>query len=256
MKLNRNYAAPADMPATMPLFPLDGALLLPRRPMQLTVFEPRYLAMLDDALTRRAADRRHPAGRRRRRRRPSPELFPVGCAGRIVQYAEIGDGRCFLTLMGVARFRIAERNARRRRPIASRRADYAPFAEDFTEGAGETAVDRKAAGRRPARFAEANEVKVDWDDIKKASNEALVNAPVDDEPLRRRERSRRCSRRATSSRAPRFWSRSRRSSSPATPTRRSICTEAPPRPALCAGRGLGRGPGDYLRSAANRPAPL
>ena len=51
MKLNRNYAGPADMPATIPLFPLEGALLLPRRPIQLTVFEPRYLAMLDDALS-------------------------------------------------------------------------------------------------------------------------------------------------------------------------------------------------------------
>ena len=51
MKLNRTYAGPADMPATISLFPLEGALLLPRRPMQLTVFEPRYLAMLDDALS-------------------------------------------------------------------------------------------------------------------------------------------------------------------------------------------------------------
>ena len=51
MKLNRTYAAPADMPAAIPLFPLEGALLLPRRPIQLTVFEPRYLAMLDDALS-------------------------------------------------------------------------------------------------------------------------------------------------------------------------------------------------------------
>ncbi len=50
MKINRVYASPADMPAEIPLFPLDGALLLPRRPIQLTVFEPRYLEMLDDAL--------------------------------------------------------------------------------------------------------------------------------------------------------------------------------------------------------------
>ena len=50
MKLNRAFAGPAEMPETMPLFPLTGALLLPRRPIQLTVFEPRYLEMLDDAL--------------------------------------------------------------------------------------------------------------------------------------------------------------------------------------------------------------
>ncbi len=50
MKLNRTFAGPDEMPATIPLFPLAGALLLPRRPIQLTVFEPRYLEMLDDAL--------------------------------------------------------------------------------------------------------------------------------------------------------------------------------------------------------------
>src|ERR1700756_1886202 len=88
MKLNRTYAGPADMPATIPLFPLEGALLLPRRPIQLTVFEPRYLAMLDDALS---GDRLigiiQPAGPDAARK--PPELYPLGSAGRIVQYAEI-----------------------------------------------------------------------------------------------------------------------------------------------------------------------
>ena len=51
MKLNRTYESAAEMPPTLPLFPVAGALLLPRRPIQLTVFEPRYLAMLDDALS-------------------------------------------------------------------------------------------------------------------------------------------------------------------------------------------------------------
>jgi Lon protease-like protein len=174
MKLNRVYAGPADMPATIPLFPLAGALLLPRRPIQLTVFEPRYLAMLDDALTgerligviqptvdEETAD-------------PKPELYPLGCAGRIVQYAEIGDGRCFLTLMGVARFRLGV-EAPSRRPYRIAIADYPPFAEDFLEGAGEAAVDREDLLETLKRFAEVNEIKVAWNDIKKASNEALVN---------------------------------------------------------------------------------
>src|SRR5271170_2356195 len=112
MKLNRTFAGPAEMPATIPLFPMAGALLLPRRPIQLTVFEPRYLEMLDDALggerligVIQPTDPDETAD-------PTPELYPLGCAGRIVQYAEIGDGRCFLTLMGVARFHLkAERSA-------------------------------------------------------------------------------------------------------------------------------------------------
>jgi len=174
MKLNRSYAAPADMPATIPLFPLEGALLLPRRPLQLTVFEPRYLAMLDDALSGerligviQPAEVEDMAG-------PPPELYPIGCAGRIVQYAEVGDGRCLVTLMGVARFRLVEETPYAT-PYRVAAADYAPFAEDFVEGAGEAAVDRDSLLATLRRFAEVNDVKVAWGDIKKASNEALVN---------------------------------------------------------------------------------
>ncbi len=108
MKLNRQFQEPGDLPATLPLFPLTGALLLPRRPIQLTVFEPRYLSMLDDALTgERLIGMIQPTAGEAATG-ATPELFPIGCAGRIVQYAEIGDGRCFLTLMGVARFQVAE----------------------------------------------------------------------------------------------------------------------------------------------------
>ena len=183
MKLNRTFAEPADMPATIPLFPLEGALLLPRRPLQLTIFEPRYLAMLDDALSGerlvgiiQPVEPETSAG-------PPPDLYPIGCAGRIVQYAEVGDGRCFMTLMGVARFRLAE-EMHYATPYRVAAADYAPFAEDFMEGAGEAAVDRDSLLATLRRFAEVNEVKVAWSDIKKASNEALVERPLDDEPLR------------------------------------------------------------------------
>ena len=173
MKLNRTYADPADMPASIPLFPLEGAILLPRRPLQLTVFEPRYLAMLDDALS---GDRLigiiQPNGPEAST--AAPELYPLGCAGRIVQYAEIGDGRCFLTLMGVARFRPLEEMPYAT-PYRVAHVDYAAFAEDFKQGAGEEAVDRDGLLATLRRFAEVNEVKVVWSDIKKASNEALVN---------------------------------------------------------------------------------
>ncbi len=174
MKLNRTYAAPADMPATIPLFPLEGALLLPRRPMQLTVFEPRYLAMLDDALSgERLIGIIQPMGAEQSPA-VSPELCQLGCAGRIVQYAEIGDGRCFLTLMGVARFRLLS-EMDYATPYRVAGADYTPFSEDFEEGAGEAAVDRESLLATLRRYAEVNEIKIVWSDIKKASNEALVN---------------------------------------------------------------------------------
>jgi Lon protease-like protein len=175
MKLNRHYRDPGEMPTTLPLFPLVGALLLPRRPIQLTVFEPRYLAMLDDALGGErligmiqpaAGDLAHGT---------SPELYPIGCAGRVVQYAEIGDGRCFLTLMGVARFRLEE-ELTAMTPYRIVRVSYDSFAADFVEGHGEPEVDRKALVAALRNFARANDVKIDWDDVQKAPNEALVNA--------------------------------------------------------------------------------
>jgi hypothetical protein len=117
----------------------------------------------------------------------SPELFPVGCAGRIVQYAEIGDKRCFVTLMGVARFRIARELGVAKR-YRSAVADYSDFAGDFTEGLGESAVDRKALVDALSEFAEANKIGVDWDDIEKASNETLVNALAMMSPYGNREK--------------------------------------------------------------------
>jgi Lon protease-like protein len=174
MKLNRTFADPADLPATIPLFPLEGALLLPRRPIQLTVFEPRYLSMLDDSL---CGDRLigiiQPSSAEETSD-PPPELYPLGCAGRIVQYAEIGDGRCFLTLMGVARFHLIG-EVQTTRPYRIAEVDYAPFAEDFREGAGEAGVDREGLLSTLRQFAEAKEIKIVWSDIRQASNEALVN---------------------------------------------------------------------------------
>ena len=175
MKFFREYRRPGDLPGALPLFPLSGALLLPRRPIQLTVFEPRYLDMLDDALAgERLIGMIQPVGEEAAEGESS-ELFPIGCAGRIVQYAEIDDERCFLTLIGVARFRIAREVTAKTR-YRSIVPDYSDFADDFKEGLGEKAVDRKAVVDTLREFAEVNKVSVDWDDIDKASNETLVNA--------------------------------------------------------------------------------
>ncbi|HLJ70906.1 MAG TPA: LON peptidase substrate-binding domain-containing protein [Roseiarcus sp.] len=174
MKLNRDYKAPAELPRTIPVFPLAGALLLPRRPLPLNIFEPRYLAMVDDALSgeRLIGVIQPSAGEDAVE--PRPELYPVGCAGRITQFAETGDGRCFVTLTGIARFRIVDEPPNVT-PYRLAQVDFADFAADFREGEGESDVDRQALLAALREFAEANRFKVDWDDIEKASNEALVN---------------------------------------------------------------------------------
>jgi Lon protease-like protein len=174
MKLNRSYERASELPEIIPVFPLAGALLLPRRPLPLSIFEPRFLAMVDDALSgERLIGMIQPSGGEESSD-ASPELCAIGCAGRITQFAETGDGRCFITLTGVARFRVIG-EAPAATPYRQARVAFAEFSSDFHEGEGEGAVDRAGLLSALRKFAEANKFKVDWDDIQNASNEALVN---------------------------------------------------------------------------------
>src|SRR6185503_2141105 len=107
MPINAEYRGPSELPEVIAVFPLPGALLLPRGQMPLNIFEPRYLAMVDDAfrdghrligMIQPDAAHSHNAA--------EPVLFQVGCVGRITQLAEAGDGRYILELTGIARFKI------------------------------------------------------------------------------------------------------------------------------------------------------
>ena len=110
MPMNAVYRGPGDLADVIPVFPLPGALLLPRGQMPLNIFEPRYLAMIDDALRdgHRLIGMIQPDTGASRARRTSRNLFKVGCVGRITQFAETGDGRYLIQLTGIARFRVEE----------------------------------------------------------------------------------------------------------------------------------------------------
>lgn len=168
-------SCPSEMPSVLPLFPLSGALLLPRGQLPLNVFEPRYITMVDDALrTHRMFGMIQPdpeAGQER----PTPPLFKVGCAGRITQFAESGDGRYIITLTGVSRFALVEEVAAVT-PYRQSRVDFQAFATDFKPRAGEEKVDRDGVLKALRDFAEENNLQIDWDSINQAPNEALVNA--------------------------------------------------------------------------------
>ncbi|MDB5616383.1 LON peptidase substrate-binding domain-containing protein [Tardiphaga sp.] len=176
MPINADYRGPGDLPEVIPVFPLPGALLLPRGQMPLNVFEQRYLAMIDDSfrdghrlIGMIQPDASHSPDEEK------PALFRVGCVGRITQLAESGDGRYILELTGVARFQVKEElvvlTAYRQCKV-----DYFPFLDDFTARKGEEQVDRAALLAVLTDFLEANNLKVDWDGIENAPNEALVNA--------------------------------------------------------------------------------
>jgi Lon protease-like protein len=176
MPMNAEYRGPADLPGVIPVFPLPSALLLPRGQMPLNIFEPRYLAMVDDALRdgHRLIGMIQPDPAQEGRA-DKPKLFAVGCAGRITQLSETGDGRYLIELTGVSRFRIEE-EIRAATEYRQCRVTYAPFAGDFVARKGEQQVDRAALLGALRQFLKSNNLEADWEGIEKAPNEALVNA--------------------------------------------------------------------------------
>ena len=181
MPMNVIYKGSADLPENIPVFPLAGALLLPRGQMPLNIFEPRYLEMVDDSLHdgHRLIGMIQPDPSHPDAADPGPDdkpaLFKVGCVGRITQIAESGDGRYLLQLTGVARFRVEE-ELKVATAYRQCRVSYVPFADDFIARKGEELVDRKALLETLSSFLKANNLKTNWQDIESAPNEAVVNA--------------------------------------------------------------------------------
>ncbi|MDB5649422.1 MAG: peptidase [Hyphomicrobiales bacterium] len=174
MGINHPPAGPDDVPAVIAVFPLSSALLLPRGELPLNVFEPRYIAMIDDAFKLdRIIGMIQPRGDNGDEE--TPVLHQVGCAGRITQIAETGDGRYMLTLTGLARFRIVNELSVLT-PYRQCIVSYDEFATDFDIHTGESEVDRAGVLRALRDFAEANRLKIDWKGIEQTPNEALVNA--------------------------------------------------------------------------------
>jgi Lon protease-like protein len=168
------YRQTIDLPQLIPVFPLDGALLLPGGELPLQIFEPRYLNMVDDAM---AGDRVIGMIQTRGGSRARPILAHVGCLGRITSYAETSDGRYLITLTGLCRFEAGE-ELDLRMPYRQVRARYDRYEDDL--GRDE---DPEAAEAGRARFASAlkrylnvRELDIDWDTATEAPLEALVNS--------------------------------------------------------------------------------
>ncbi|MGZ6015990.1 MAG: LON peptidase substrate-binding domain-containing protein [Phenylobacterium sp.] len=169
------YRRTADLPQMIPVFPLDGALLLPGGDLPLQIFEPRYLNMIDDVM---AGDRiigmiqTRPGGDRER-----PKLSEVGCAGRVTSYAETPDGRYLITLTGVCRFD-AGAELIIPTPYRQLRARYDRFEADLAddEGAQAPAAARSRFAKALKRYLNRRELDIDWETAQSAPLEALVNS--------------------------------------------------------------------------------
>ncbi|WP_378946609.1 LON peptidase substrate-binding domain-containing protein [Mesorhizobium sp. ANAO-SY3R2] len=171
---NVHYRFDADLPATLAVFPLPAALLLPGGRMPLNIFEPRYLQMVDEAIAgSRLIGMIQPALDGTSLPNGEPALCMVGCIGRITSFAETGDGRYLISLQGVCRFRIVQELAVK---TPFRQCRIAPFAADLSEDKAGGEVDRPALLRAFRTYLQANDLETDWESVSRADSTVLVNA--------------------------------------------------------------------------------
>ncbi len=178
MSLTDRYRKPGDLPEVIPVFPLQGCILLPRSTLPLNIFEPRYLEMIDDILAgRRIMGIVQPRARSEEEESPVDRTTPLrqtGCAGRLTAFNETEDGRVLITLAGVARFNItAERPTEK--PYRNVHVTYEPFAEDFIRGYGQEKVDWPRLLEVLKTYLAARQMTADWDSIERSPAELLVN---------------------------------------------------------------------------------
>ena len=173
MGLFDRYRRPEDLAQRIPVFPLAGALLLPRADLPLNIFEPRYLAMVDHAL---AGDRLigmiQPAAGEEQG--DVPALMKVGCVGRITSWSETPDDRMLITLTGVSRFLVVE-ELDVDTPFRQVIANFHPFAADLAMGSGAAEVNRPALLKVFRDYLDANNMSADWKEVDSAPTEVLVN---------------------------------------------------------------------------------
>ena len=163
----------ADLPDTVPVFPLPGALLLPRSRLPLHVFEPRYLQMLEDTLKtpQRLIGMVQPCPGQS----SDEHLHNIGCAGRVTQFSETEDGRYLITLSGVSRFRI-EQETNGFTPYRKCEVCWDGYDRDLGKVEADTRFDRPEFLDLLERFFMSRSLSTDWEALKDADDELLINS--------------------------------------------------------------------------------
>jgi hypothetical protein len=162
-----------DLPQTIPIFPLPGALLLPRARLPLHIFEPRYLAMVDDTLktSHRLIGMIQPfegAG-------GGSRLHAIGCAGRLSAFSETEDGRYMITLSGISRFRV-QHEVEGFAPYRRCDVTWDGFEKDRGPVEKDPDLDRVTFLESLTRFFQSQGLSTDWDAIREAEDELLINS--------------------------------------------------------------------------------
>jgi len=170
--MTRRFAL-ADLPEVIPIFPLPGALLLPRARLPLNIFEPRYLAMLDDIL--KTEHRLIGMVQPLEGVASPPRLHSIGCAGRVTSLSETEDGRYLIAISGVSRFRIGE-ELDGFTPYRRVRPEWPDFAADLRGPERDDAFDRAHFLELLQSYFEAQNLSSDWDSLREADTELLINS--------------------------------------------------------------------------------
>jgi uncharacterized protein len=162
----------SDLPDNIPVFPLPGAMVLPRAHLPLHIFEPRYLAMLDDTMktSHRLIGMVQPVPGA-----AEPGLHLVGCAGRLTQFSETQDGRYMVTLTGISRFRV-NREAAGFAPYMRCDVSWSGFERDLGAVEHDDGMDREKFLNLVGRYFQMADLSTDWDNLKEADDEVMINA--------------------------------------------------------------------------------
>jgi Lon protease-like protein len=168
-----SFKTARDLPQVIPVFPLDGALLLPHGALPLNIFEPRYLNMVDDAMageriigmiqTRNGGEAERPL------------LAPIGCAGKITAFTETSDGRYLITLTGLSRF-VTRDELSAPTPYRQVRADFMAYENDLRPARDDDGFDRLKLLHALKAYLELRQLDLDWETAKQAPAESLVNS--------------------------------------------------------------------------------
>jgi Lon protease-like protein len=164
---------PKDLPDVIPIFPLPGALMLPRARLPLHIFEPRYLAMIEDCMKTperligmvQPYDAPGAAGK----------LHSIGCAGRLSAFSETEDGRYMITLCGISRYRIVQ-EVQGFTPYRRCQVNWSGFERDRGAAEKDAGLDRDRFMTLLGRFFKAQGLSTDWESIRDAEDELLINS--------------------------------------------------------------------------------
>lgn len=164
----------SDLPDTIPVFPLPGALLLPRARLPLHLFEPRYLQMLDDTMK----TKHRLIGMIQPRDVPGSDekrLHAIGCAGRLTGFSETEDGRYMITLSGISRFRVKE-EVTGFAPYRRCTVDWQTFGRDLGQTEDDKGFQRAKFLKTLGRYFQAMDLSTDWGSLSDAEPELLINS--------------------------------------------------------------------------------